>query len=132
MQLEAIAERLTHHGALPRVMSVGPPWLIDWQPLLPLLLDEAAPLALRAGVFHQILADTITALALRARKQHLIHTVGLSGGVFQNKLLTERVCEQLQQHGFTLKLSRHVPCNDGGIAFGQVIEYLYRQEQRTP
>jgi hydrogenase maturation factor HypF (carbamoyltransferase family) len=26
-------------------------------------------------------------------------------------------------------LSRQIPCNDGGIAFGQIIDYLYRQER---
>ena len=129
MLLEAVAELGHIHGALPLVNNGGLPLLVDWQPLLPLIFDEETLVSQRAGVFHQILADTITAIALQARKRSGIRTVGLSGGVFQNRVLTELAREQLLHHGFEIRLATHIPCNDGGIAFGQVIEYLYRQEQ---
>jgi hydrogenase maturation protein HypF len=129
MRLEAIAATSRSHGALPLVMSNHAPMLIDWQPLLPLLLDDGITSAQRAGEFHQMLADTITAVALLAREQHAITTVGLCGGVFQNRVLSELASDKLQRLGFEVMLSRQIPCNDGGIAFGQIIDYLYRQEQ---
>ena len=45
--------------------------------------------------------------------------VALSGGVFQNKLLLERVNEQLCVAGYSVLMHRRVPCNDGGLALGQ-------------
>lgn len=125
MRLEAGAEAGRTHGALPLMMSNESPLLINWQPLLPLLLDEEIAVAQRAGEFHQILAETIAAVALHAREHHAIHTVGLCGGVFQNRVLCELASDKLHHLGFEVMLSRQIPCNDGGIAFGQIIDYLW-------
>jgi len=46
-------------------------------------------------------------------------TVALSGGVFQNVLLAERAVRGLEASGFRVLTHVRVPCNDGGIAFGQ-------------
>jgi hydrogenase maturation protein HypF len=43
-----------------------------------------------------------------------------SGGVFQNRYLTERAAAALEWKGFTVHTHRQVPPNDGGIALGQV------------
>ena len=45
--------------------------------------------------------------------------VVLSGGVFQNKLLTEKVYDLLTSGGFQVFTHRLAPPNDGGIALGQ-------------
>ena len=46
--------------------------------------------------------------------------VALTGGCFQNRLLTERAAERLARAGFEVLLHRQVPPNDGGISLGQV------------
>ncbi|NJO07958.1 MAG: carbamoyltransferase HypF, partial [Chloroflexaceae bacterium] len=46
--------------------------------------------------------------------------VALSGGCFQNQLLTERLAQRLSEAGCTVLLHRQVPPNDGGISLGQV------------
>jgi hydrogenase maturation protein HypF len=43
----------------------------------------------------------------------------LSGGVFQNRYLTERARGMLEARGFQVFTHRQVPANDGGIALGQ-------------
>ena len=48
--------------------------------------------------------------------------VGLTGGVFQNKLLAELALQQLGNAGFEAYLPQQAPCNDGGLAFGQLME----------
>ena len=48
--------------------------------------------------------------------------VGLTGGVFQNKLLAELAMQQLAAAGFEAYLPQQAPCNDGGLALGQLIE----------
>ncbi|MCI2399669.1 carbamoyltransferase HypF [Aliiroseovarius subalbicans] len=45
--------------------------------------------------------------------------VALSGGCFQNTLLLERVIAALD--GIPVLTHRQVPCNDGGLAFGQAM-----------
>jgi hydrogenase maturation protein HypF len=46
--------------------------------------------------------------------------VALSGGCFQNRLLTARAAAALEAAGLPVLLHRLVPPNDGGIALGQV------------
>jgi hydrogenase maturation protein HypF len=47
--------------------------------------------------------------------------VALSGGCFQNRLLTERLAAALEQAGHTVLLHALVPPNDGGVSLGQIV-----------
>jgi hydrogenase maturation protein HypF len=98
---------------------------VDWQPLLPALLRNDVAVAERAMQFHLSLAHSLVAQAQRIRAQRPFDVVGLTGGVFQNKLLTELALAQLSAAGFTVHLPERVPCNDGGIAYGQLAEALF-------
>jgi hydrogenase maturation protein HypF len=42
--------------------------------------------------------------------------------VFQNKCLTEQVLSLGHTHGFDMYLPQAIPCNDGGLSAGQIIE----------
>ena len=46
--------------------------------------------------------------------------VGLSGGVFQNRLLVELAVDSLERAGHRVCLHRHIPPNDSGLAIGQL------------
>jgi hydrogenase maturation protein HypF len=61
--------------------------------------------------------------ALRVREVQGEFAVGFAGGVFQNRLLTERALALLQHHGFTCYLPEVVPVNDAGLCYGQVVEF---------
>lgn len=50
--------------------------------------------------------------------------VVLSGGVFQNATLLNLTCAKLRARGVKFHLNRAVPCNDSGIAYGQLAAYL--------
>ncbi len=50
--------------------------------------------------------------------------VALSGGVFQNATLLNLTCAKLRERGIKFHLNRTVPCNDSGIAYGQLAAYL--------
>jgi hydrogenase maturation protein HypF len=56
------------------------------------------------------------------REIHGDFAVGLGGGVFQNKLLSEHVIRRLEEEGFRVYLPLKIPCNDGGLCYGQIIE----------
>ena len=55
------------------------------------------------------------------REQTGINDVGLTGGVFQNRLLAELAVEGLERRGFRVLLPERVPCNDGGLSLGQAV-----------
>jgi len=55
----------------------------------------------------------------RLREETGLGVVALSGGVFQNLLLTHRVVGGLTDRGFRVLTHSRVPCNDGGISLGQ-------------
>ena len=50
--------------------------------------------------------------------------VVLSGGVFQNATLLNLTCAKLRERGVKFHLNREIPCNDSGIAYGQLAAYL--------
>lgn len=121
MLLEAIARQDADPIALP-LMNDGGVLRSDWAPLLPLLTNTALPAAVRASRFHASLAAAIAAQALALRRRHDFTTVALGGGVFQNRLLTELATTALHATGFTVQLATQLPCNDGGLCYGQIIE----------
>ena len=55
----------------------------------------------------------------RVRRDEGLRTVALSGGVFQNRLLTDLCEEALQGDGFEVLTHALVPANDGGLSLGQ-------------
>ena len=71
--------------------------------------------------FHNTIAEFFLALARLAKKETAINTVAVSGGVFCNKFLSERLTELLQNDGFNVLSNRLLPANDGGISLGQAI-----------
>jgi hydrogenase maturation protein HypF len=58
-----------------------------------------------------------------------IKTVALSGGVFQNLYLAERISGGLKEEGLDVYLNERVPCNDAGVSLGQA--YLAREMIRS-
>ncbi|MGE0371312.1 MAG: carbamoyltransferase HypF [Gammaproteobacteria bacterium] len=125
--LEAAAEPTDDFIPLPLATAADDLQITDWAPLLPLLTDDALTVARRAGLFHASLAQALLAQAEAARARFGEFTVGLGGGVFQNRRLTELACTRLAAAGFEVRLCVQVPCNDAGLSYGQVIEALYRE-----
>jgi hydrogenase maturation protein HypF len=66
--------------------------------------------------FHNALAG----LALDLAQAVDCRQVVLTGGCFQNALLTQRVRQRLLEGGYTVYTHQRVPPGDGGIALGQI------------
>ncbi|HUT40782.1 MAG TPA: carbamoyltransferase HypF [Gammaproteobacteria bacterium] len=129
MLLEAACEDDAQALELPLARDAQGVWITDWAPLLPLLLDSARTVAARSGIFHASLGAAIMQQARQARELHGVTRVGLSGGVFQNRKLTELVCRQLQADGFSADVPVLIPLNDAGLCYGQVIEFGFAAAQ---
>jgi hydrogenase maturation protein HypF len=83
-----------------------------------------------AARFHNGLARVVAEVCTALRDRTGFATVALSGGVFQNALLLERVSGGLEQRGFRVLTHARVPCNDGGISFGQALVAAARDRGR--
>jgi hydrogenase maturation protein HypF len=128
MLLESISDDTADSIALPLAGDCDGILRFDWQPLLAMLCDETRPAAQRARIFHNALADALVAQVAVLRDAAEFEAVGLTGSVFQNRLLAELVSARLDRLGMRTFLPQIVPANDGGLAFGQMIEALYSCE----
>jgi hydrogenase maturation protein HypF len=130
MRLEALCEEGAAAIELPLARDAMGIWRSDWAPLVPLMLDSRRTAADRAATFHASLAQALCDQALAVREQTRVARVGLSGGVFQNRFLTEQVQARLAAAGFEVLLPRLLPVNDAAISFGQLIEASASQATR--
>jgi len=125
IELEALAEEGRPCRGYPvRVSARDGLWEVDWAPLIAALLEDLAggvAAADMAASFHAAVVGAAVAVCGRLRDETGIGRVALSGGVFQNRLLTEGLCSRLETAGFTVHTHRLVPPNDGGLALGQAI-----------
>jgi len=119
IELEAVARRWRRRH--PDVAPVGLPFDdLEPAPLLATLV-ELLPVhdqGLLAWSFHVALARGAADAAARTAPPGG-PTVGLSGGVFVNRLLLELTADRLREHGLRPLTHRRVPANDGGLALGQ-------------
>ena len=97
-------------------------WRADWRPLLRMLSDATRSQASRAEMFHSSMAHLVLEQSRMIREEHGVGVVGLSGGVFQNRVLTDQVIELLRSDGFEVLLPSILPVNDAGLSFGQAAE----------
>ena len=126
-------EELGYPFAIPHMKGSHMPYiepLAMWSALLGDLVLKT-PVPTMAARFHKGLARVIVKMIdklassyndARASTQapgHTLRHVALSGGVFQNKVLIERVCAQLRAAGYNVLTHHRVPNNDGGLALGQ-------------
>jgi hydrogenase maturation protein HypF len=72
-----------------------------------------------AGRFHNGLLDLLAAAVEEARSRTGVDRIALSGGVFQNRYLSERMELELARRGFDVLTHGELPTNDACIAFGQ-------------
>ncbi len=92
----------------------------DWRPLILALMQDrnsgvsAGEMAAR---FHNALVNWILEVAASAKLNQIV----LSGGVFQNRYLTEHAAAALESRAFVVHTHHQVPQNDGGIALGQAV-----------
>jgi hydrogenase maturation protein HypF len=126
MLLEAVSQGDAEVTDLPLYEDANGLLVADWTPLLHALLRDQIPVAQRAMQFHLSLAYSIVRQAQRIHARAPFDAVGLTGGVFQNKLLSELAMQQLSAAGFDTHLPQQAPCNDGGLALGQLIEVVCR------
>ena len=85
-------------------------------------LNKEIPIEIISRRFHAGLADAILEMVsyLTDRTANpWQNRIALSGGVFQNKHLTELLTSQLADKNYEVYTHQNVPTNDGGLSLGQ-------------
>jgi hydrogenase maturation protein HypF len=103
-------------------MELGDGLVIDPRQAVAATLQDIAAGVPRGAVamrFHRALARATAEACSAAAEAASLATVVLSGGVFQNRLLTALTTEALEARGLRVLVPRRLPPNDGGIAYGQ-------------
>ena len=127
IELEALASRAgdgdtgTYDYALTQSPH-GAPLVLDPGPTIAAVfadLDGGTPPSAVARRFHDTLALATADTATRLAGDHGCDTVALSGGVFQNAVLSRSVARLLGERGLRVLVHRVIPPNDGGISVGQ-------------
>jgi len=123
MALEAIiAGGIEEHYDFELKSSAGKPLQLDLHKMMMQLItdiQEDKSSSVISAKFHNTLADALLQLAKAARENKKINKVALSGGVFCNRYLINRLIKLLKKNDFSVLFNRNVPANDGGISVGQ-------------
>jgi hydrogenase maturation protein HypF len=123
MALEAIiADGIEEYYDFELKSIPGKPLQLDLSKMIVQLITDIQK-EISSGVisakFHNTLADALFQTAKTARESKKLNTVALSGGVFCNRYLTNRVIKLLNKNSFSVSFNRDIPSNDGGISLGQ-------------
>jgi len=110
IELEAIAENTADGYDIPLIP--GNPFRFETHLLFQQIIHDLAdnsPVPVSAGRFHRGLAEAIAAVCRVIHERTGVHTVGLTGGVFQNLLLLRQAVEALRRDGLNVLIHRQVP-----------------------
>ena len=123
MALEAIiADGIEEHYDFELKSSTGKPLQLDLRKMMMQLItdiQEDKSSSVISAKFHNTLADALLQFAKAVRESKKLNTVALSGGVFCNRYLINRLIKLLKKNDFSVLFNRNVPANDGGISVGQ-------------
>ena len=131
MWLESQCQRQADPVSMPLSRDREGLWRSDWQPLLDYLLDSHDSVEDKAACFHSSLARALVDQVIRLSSCHSVDAVGLCGGVFQNRVLTELVIDSLKDQDIAVVIHQRMPMNDAGLCYGQVIEYAAMRKKHA-
>jgi hydrogenase maturation protein HypF len=129
IELEGIASRLSHR-AYEFKLEAGE---ISAESVIRTAVEDlldGTPAPEIAARFHLGVAELIVKVATQIRQERHLNRVALSGGVFQNMLVSSKVCQLLRESGFAVFTHSRVPANDGGISLGQAAVANARLQSR--
>lgn len=134
IELEQAADETERGSYAFSLLREGELWNYDWRPVIRAVAEDLAggcSLGQISMRFHRALAALLAEAATEAHRENGCRVVALSGGCFQNELLLKLGVEELERRGFAVWINRLVPCNDGGISYGQAASAAVRIQERS-
>ncbi len=134
IELEQAADETEQGSYRFALLNENDRWVSDWRPVVRALAEDTEQ-GLSVGRismrFHRALAKLLADAAEQTRRETGCSCVVLSGGCFQNELLLRLGTEALERRGFLVFTNHLVPCNDGGISYGQAAAAAVRLRERS-
>ena len=99
-------------------------WVIHMEDMFRQLLidmERKEKIEKMATFFHNTIADIILSICVKIRDSSAINRIVLSGGVFQNGFLLDRVMRDLHKNHFKVFIHQKMPPNDACISLGQAV-----------
>jgi len=123
MALEAIVDSaVEEHYDFRFIDNAGKPLQLDLRKMMEQLIADVRDKQNAGAIsarFHNTIAAALLEMAKKARESEKLNVVALSGGVFCNRYLTNRLVRLLNKEGFRVLSNRDFPSNDGGLSVGQ-------------
>lgn len=123
-RLQTVAENAAENFCGTFDFEIGDDFILPTDKLFDEILNrrlDGENISTLAKFFHEQLAEMVAAACEKISCRTKIKTVALSGGVFQNSLLTSVTCEKLSRRGLKILLNKMIPPNDGGLCVGQAL-----------
>jgi hydrogenase maturation protein HypF len=129
IRLEAVARECPDHAGLPEVRYTTAEeegiLYIDWTPAFAAMAENPGRIVEKRQTWALAIHHAVARASLEMIQYGLSlcgeECIGLSGGVFMNRILNDLLVTALSDKGIDTLIHRQVPPNDGGIAFGQAI-----------
>ncbi len=124
MRLEADCDETSDYSANPLTCCLSESMEtavlhVDWRPVVRQVfraIQTGVPASVTSMRFHRAIARAVGMVAERFPD----YSVVLSGGCFQNRILTELTIRELDQKSRMVASPGTIPPNDGGLAAGQI------------
>jgi hydrogenase maturation protein HypF len=130
IELEVIADRKEEGVYRYQIENDNGNYIINTNQIIKdVIIDikDKVDMSIIAKRFH----NTIIALSIEIckllRDKYEINQVALSGGVFQNEIILKGIYAGLKRDGFKVYTHAQIPCNDGGLALGQLVVANYKR-----
>ncbi|MGH4123260.1 MAG: carbamoyltransferase HypF [Clostridium sp.] len=123
IELEAISDMDIEESYTYKVLKQDMYIIQAYEMIIEALNDKKKGVSGRiiASKFQNTIVNLTVSVCLRIREEVGINEVVLSGGVFQNSFLLEKICCNLKRNNFGVYTHKDLPSNDGGVAIGQII-----------
>ena len=124
MELEAMARYGSGRVMQFDIEEVGGVMHLDFSPMIRIItkrLQAGKDSGELAFSFHLTLQAAFRKMAHAIRERTGLNRIVLSGGCFQNRILTEGTIGELKKAGFDVFFHRAIPTNDGCISLGQAV-----------
>ncbi|HJW54968.1 MAG TPA: carbamoyltransferase HypF [Burkholderiaceae bacterium] len=120
------ADYLAAHGEPEQVAAyvIDDSGVLDLRPLFAQLFamadsGDAREIARGAALFHTTLATALAEWTASAAKRSNVRAIALGGGCFFNRVMTARLCADLEKRDLHVFVPQTVSCGDAGLALGQ-------------
>lgn len=124
IELERVAEKDVRDFYEFNIEPEGGLYVIDPSPIFISIVEDLRKniaTSVISARFHNSISRLINEVCMKLRDSLAIEVVVLSGGVFLNRYLVNKVKPQLVANGFRLLGNDKIPVGDSGISIGQAL-----------